>query len=572
MTLFADNLVLRIDDDAEGDRRCRSSLDLPSDLPDVFDRLEQWARSIPSRPLLTEPSRGGRKVLTYADALRAAEVVQARLANEHGLSAGCRLASLVPAGSDALALKLACLRAGIVHIALPPFPFREGKPNETGDYLLATGRPDMIVAPDDHPAISGIGAVPVSSLTVAMAEASGERSARVTTKSSDWAEIFFTSGSTGQPKGVPITRGMIASNQVAYSLLWPFLAAEPPVVLDWLPWHHVFGGLDNIYKVIWHGGTMHVDVPPSPATIRETVRLLGELGATLYIAVPRGLKDLMDCLEKDEAAAARAARRLRAIYFAGAGIDQGLWARLRAFCDGLGTVEILSGYGATEAASTICLCPGPLERPGELGHPLPGYTVRLVETDGRSELRIKGPNVAPGYLGPDGLRPLPCDERGFYRTGDAAVLHRRGDAQEVLLFDGRLSEDFKLSSGVKVRVGMLRAALLARCAPRADDVVIAGENADELVALVFPAAPHAADPDLIERIAHALGAWNAENPSGSTAIARFAIAASGADREAGEVSDKGQIVQSRYLRNHADTFARLLAGDGHAPAAARSPG
>jgi len=181
-----------------------------------------------------------------------------------------------------------------------------------------------------------------------------------------------------------------------------------------------------------------------------------------------------------------------------------------------------------------------------------------------SEIRLRGPTVAPHYLTETGIAPLPRDAAGYYRTGDAAALHRRADGLKVLVFDGRLAEDFKLSNGVKVRTGPLRAGLLAACAPLLKEVVVAGENADGLVAVVFPA------PDLGEkagaRIGAALAHWNRDNPGRTTAITRFALAVAPPDRELGELSDKGQVVRARYLRNHAAVFADLQAGGGHAPA------
>jgi feruloyl-CoA synthase len=545
------------------DGRCvyRSAIRLPGDLPDIFARLVKWAAEQPHKALLSEPGEGARGSISYGEALSRTRAMRQLLVGRYGLRKGDGVATLAPAGIDALVLKLACISGGFVHAALPPFPFRDGVESEATTPFLETAKPKLIVAPPGHPAIEGMNAVSLGDLA---RESTGEAvtSADEPASPDDWAAIFFTSGSTGSPKGVPITRGMISSNQGAIAAMWPFVAETPPVLVDWLPWHHVFGGLDNIFKVIWNGGTMHVDAAPAPSTIEATARLMAEVAPTMHIAVPLGLKLLLDRLEKDDTAARALTRKLRAIFFAGAGIDAELWRRLASFRDAHGDFQILSGYGATEAASTITLSPAPLERPGELGHPLPGHRVALVDIDGRSELRVSGPNVAPCYLIEGRRVELPVDEHGFYRTGDAAVLRQRSDGISVFGFDGRLAEDFKLSSGVKVRTGPLRAGLLAHCAPLADDIVISGENRDRLVALVFASA---AGKARVDEIGARIAAWNAANPSGSTAIARFDLATAPADRGKGELSDKGQIVQSRYLRNHAELFEALQAGGGQAP-------
>ena len=562
--LFAPNA--RLDAcDRNNLRIFRSSIPLPDNRPDILERLRHWATVAPARVLLSEPFVPDRRAITYGEALQFSRALSAVLADRCKLRAGNVIATLAPASIDALLLKLACLHGGFVHVALPPFLFREGILTSDNRHFLATSQPKAVLAPAGHPAVEGLDAQNLSQL-VAAARAidSSSKPGRVYA-SSDFAEIFFTSGSIGERKAVPITRGMISSNQVAIAALWPFLAQQPLVLVDWLPWHHVFGGLDNIFKVIWNGGAMHVDLPPSEATMAATLQLLATVKPTMHIAVPLGIQLLLDALKSNATVSRSFTSCLRAIFFAGAGIDPSLWHRLRQFRDTCGSFEILSGYGATEAASTICLSPAPIERPGELGHPLPGHDVVLTETDDRLELRVRGPNVAPGYLTNVGLIPLPVDEHGFYRTGDAALLQKREDAQVVFAFDGRLAEDFKLASGIKVRAHWLRARLIAHCAPLADDIILAGENRKALVALIFVAAPHQGDYALLEKLKTALAAWNGSNPSNSTVIARFAVASIAPDRARGEISDKGQIVRSRFLRNHADLFDDLYEGKGLTP-------
>jgi feruloyl-CoA synthase len=560
--LFAEGLSLVEERLADGRRIYRSSVELAKDLPDIFDRLCEWAATSPERILLSEPATAARRSIGYGEALAKARAMRKQLARQHGLRKGDRVATLAPAGIDGLILKLACLAGGFVHVALPPFAFGKGATAEAARPVLEVAQPKLILAPSDHPAIGGLGACSLPALVDACVDNTGGEIEDEMVSPGDWAAIFFTSGSTGAPKGVPITRAMISSNQAAIATMWPFMT-ETPVLVDWLPWHHVFGGLDNIFKIIWNGGTMHVDAPPGPASIEATIQLMEAVSPTMHIGVPLGLRLLLDHLETDEQAATAFTRRLRAIFFAGAGIDSALWQRLIDFRDIHGDFKILSGYGATEAASTICLSPAPLERPGELGHPLPGHRIALVETDGRTELRVDGPNVAPCYIIEGQQVGLPLDEYGFYRTGDAALLGARSDGLPVFGFDGRLAEDFKLSSGVKVRTGSLRAKLITKCAPLAADIVVAGENREQLVALVFPAA--VGDESLAAELVARIGVWNKENNASSTRISRFALATTPADRTRGEVSDKGQIVQSRYLRNHADLFDSLHNGSGYLP-------
>ncbi len=524
---------------------------------DIAQKLREQAARHPDCLLMTEPgARGGRNGISYAAALAEARALHGRLLRR-GLHAGARIASLLPPGIDALRLRLACLLGGFVHVSLPPHPFRGfsalSSASEEAQRLWRVIRPELLAVPAGH-AMEQAEAVSLDALPSAPPAEDRDGAP------DDWTAIFFTSGSTGAPKGVPTTRAMISSCQAACAVAWPFLGERPPVLIDWMPWHHVFGGLDNIFKMIWNGGTLHLAPPPSVEGMDAMLDLMADARPTLSIGVPLGLKLLLDAHAAEPERVARGCGALSHIFFAGAAMEPALWQRLQDFrADMLARtgrrIVILSGYGATEAASTMCLVPGDISGPGALGWPLPGHEIALVETDGCRELRFRGPNLAPCYLGEEGPFALPLDEEGFYRTGDAGLL--AGDAAGVtmLRFDGRISEDFKLASGVKVRSGLLRGQLLRRLGPLAQDLVLGGAGGDGLVALVF-SAPESDGRALRE----ALRDWNRENPGSSTAIRRFDLARFTPSAEAGEVSAKGQLVQSRILRNHATLFADLAAG------------
>ena len=224
---------------------------------------------------------------------------------------------------------------------------------------------------------------------------------------------------------------------------------------------------------------------------------------------------------------------------------------------GSGDFMILSGYGATETGSTLCLSQVPLEAAGELGAPLPGHVVKLTPVDETLEIRAKGPNLFPGYLTPEGFTPRPYDSDGFFPMGDAGALRERRDGRQVLVFDGRLAEDFKLANGTKVRAGVLRAALRAHLAPVVDDLVVAGENRDRLALILFPAA--SCDHNAEKEIARRIERWNAENQTPTSMIAILVRSPVAPSPELGEVSEKGQVVASRYLRNQSGFLDELYA-------------
>lgn len=553
-------------------RRQDGALRLTTDLPltgadsDIADKLRHWASAAPDRVLLTAPDGvGGRDSVSYAGALQAARGLHGRLAAQ-GLRPGARVASLLPASMEGLHLRLACLLGGYVHITLPPHPFRGAHqvppPSPEAARLWRVAAPDLLILPQGHAATGP--ALALADLPVAPPAPDHPATPQ------DWTAIFFTSGSTGAAKGVPITRGMISSCQAGYAVAWPFLTDRPPVLIDWMPWNHVFGGLDNIFKIIWNGGSLHLSPPPSADGMGALLDLMAQVQPTLSIGVPLGLRLLLEAWDSLPDHVAQGCAALRHIFFAGAAMDPALWQRLERFRAAMASrhghrITVLSGYGATEAASTMCLVPGDIAAPGVLGWPLPGHEIALVDDGGLAEIRFRGPNLAPCYLGEDGPFPLPLDDQGYYRTGDAGLLAPDAQGQPMLRFDGRIAEDFKLSSGIKVRAGLLRADLLQALGPLASDLVLGGAGGEGLVALIFAA------PGTEAALALALGRWNQANPASSTAIRRFALADFIPSADQGELSAKGQLVQSRIQRNHAGIFAALMAGQSGWPPRAASP-
>jgi feruloyl-CoA synthase len=401
------------------------------------------------------------------------------------------------------------------------------------------------------------------------------------------AAIFFTSGSTGDAKGVINTHRMFSANQQAIAALWPFLGVRRPVLLDWLPWHHTFGGNDNFNKILWNGGTLHIDQGrPEPAAIHETIANLREVAPSLHINVPRGLELLIPLLESDATFRTRFFSRLDLIFFAGAALPLPLCERLRRLVFDAETAQgrpigMVSGWGTTEAGSTICLGYFKTERPDNLGLPLPGFSLKLVPVENRLEARVRGPNVTPGYWRRPDLTAAAFDEEGYYRTGDAVRFADPARPEAGLLFDGRLAEDFKLTNGSWVQVGKLRTDLLAACAPLLRDIAIAGIGRDEIGLLAFlnpdgcrplrtgsasdaPPAAMAAWREVHAALRRGIEAYNRDNPNATRRVGRMILMDDAPSPERGEINDKAYLNQRTTLANRSDAVD-MLYSDGQAP-------
>ena len=564
---LAPNRIVR-EDGPDGSILLHNRASLPDPLPDILSRFDQWVAQDPDAIFISERANGEIQTTSYG----AIDAYSDALAHDlvaRGLAPHDPVAVIAGAGTLHAALKLACLKAGLVHVPLSPLlaTSDHGRGRLAG--LLAAAAPRLtVVSADLSPAdLSGMYGPVVDPGTLTDVNTARRPFTRAASTLDDRAAIYFTSGSTGDPKGVSVTRRMISSCQSAYGVHWPFLAARRPALIDWLPWHHVFGGLDNFHKMVWYGGAYHVEEPPGPDNMDALAARIRDVRPTIHINVPYGIDLLLDHLDGDANTRAALFERLDLIFFAGAGMGARTWRRLQdAVAAGPhgrgGPPLVLSGYGATEAGSTMCLGHEPAGHTDEIGLPLPGHSLRLAPVDDALEVRFKGPNLSPGYVGPDGLAPVPVDDKGFLRTGDLARALHDGAPEQGLCFDGRLAEDFKLTTGTRVKVGALRHAILAACASHVLDVAIAGAGQDRIAVILFPSATAQADTDddlLRTRMNAALAAHNARMPGSSTSIFRAALADGAPDRAAGEINDKGHLVQKTCLRNRADLVARLYA-------------
>ncbi len=395
------------------------------------------------------------------------------------------------------------------------------------------------------------------------------------------AKFLFTSGSTGLPKGVINTHGMLTANQQQLAQIWPFLADEPLVLLDWLPWNHTFGANHNFNLVLRHAGTLFIDGGrPLPGLIDATVRNLGEISPTIYFNVPAGYAALLPFLERDAALAQKFFAKLRLIFYAGAALPQDLWQRLEAISVRAtgARVPMTSSWGTTETAPLSTAAHFIIERAGPIGVPVPGTELKLVAAGEKLEVRVRGPNVTPGYWKRPDLTAAAFDEDGFYKPGDAVRFAEPAEPARGIVFDGRLAEDFKLATGTWVHVGALRVGALAAASPALQDAVIAGENrpfvgllawlnaagCHKFVGCDHPLPALARDPAVRGHVGRAVAKWNAEHQGSSERIARVLLLADAPSIDANEITDKGYINQRLALERRAAEVERLYAAQADA--------
>jgi feruloyl-CoA synthase len=379
------------------------------------------------------------------------------------------------------------------------------------------------------------------------------------------AKYLLTSGSTGKPKVVINTHRMLCANQQMMAQTWRFLSQEKPVLVDWLPWSHTFGANHNLHMVLCHGGAMYIDEGrPAPGLIEKTVRNLREVKPTLLFNVPRGFDMLLPFLEADDALAAEVFSRLRLAFYAAAALAPSTWQRLEAAAQRVRPTRPLwltTSWGATETSPAITSAHWKLDGAGCIGAPLPGLELKFVPNAEKLEMRVKGVSVFAGYRDAPRETAEAFDEEGYYRIGDAGFLASPGEPAHGVIFNGRVAEDFKLSTGTWVSVGTLRVKLVSLLAPHVQDVVLTGHDRDEIGMLVF-ASPQAASLSaeaLGERIAGVLRALRDEGAGSSQCPACALVLAEPPNLDAGEITDKGYINQRAVLTRRAAEVARLHA-------------
>ncbi|HET7670780.1 MAG TPA: feruloyl-CoA synthase [Burkholderiales bacterium] len=526
----------------------------------VTEWLVQWSDRTPERIFLAERKGEAWRRVSYRETYGAVRRIGQALL-DRGLGPERPVAILSDNSVDHALLALGAMHVGVPVAPVSPAYSLMSKDFGKLKYIFELLQPGLVWTADAkrfEPALAAVGAksTPVEELLEVTPGSTQEREhAKVGPRTV--AKILFTSGSTGIPKGVINTQAMLCANQQQLAQAWPFVEDRPPVVVDWLPWNHTFGGNHNFNLVLRNGGTLYVDTgKPVPGLVETTVKNLAEISPTMYFNVPRGYDLLLPFLEKDENLRRNFFRELDVLFYAAAALPQNLWDRLKAL--GGERLAMLSAWGSTETSPLATSVHFHMERPGVIGLPVADCELKLVPAAGKLEVRVRGPNVMPGYYKRPDLTQAAFDEEQFYRIGDAVKLADPADPAKGVVFDGRVAEDFKLSTGTWVNAGAIRVKLIAAADPLIQDAVITGHDRSEIGALVFLSPAAKERPDVRERLGDCLKKMAGE--ASSMAPRRLLVMSEPPSIDANEITDKGYMNQRAVLERRAALVEQLYAG------------
>ncbi|MBA1243560.1 feruloyl-CoA synthase [Pseudomonas japonica] len=564
----------------------------------LMERLRHWAQGAPERTFVARrDATGAWQRITYSGMLERARGLGAWLLEQN---LGPERPLVILSGNDLehVVLATAALYVGVPYCPVSPAYSLVSKDYGKLRHIVETLQPGLVYAadgayegavsaviPEGVPVILGKGQL-AHRHTLEFDNLEGDNdlsradAAFNALTAEHIAKFLFTSGSTHLPKGVITTQGMLCANQQMLLQTFPAFAEEPPVLVDWLPWNHTFGGSHNVGIVLYNGGTLYIDDgKPTPQAFEHTLANLREISPTAYLTVPKGWEELVKALEIDQALRQRFFARIKLFFFAGAGLSQAIWDRLDrvsiAHCGE--RIRMMAGLGMTETSPSCTFTTGPLSLAGYVGLPAPGCEVKLAPVDGKYEARFRGPHVMPGYWRSPAQSEAAFDEEGFYRSGDALRLADPADPQQGLMFDGRIAEDFKLSSGVFVSVGPLRTRVILEGAPYVLDVVVLAPDREQLGLLIFPRMPECralaglaeGRPDeeilcsapLRQWLANLLQRLNRDATGSASRLAWAAFASEPPSIDRGEITDKGSINQRAVHEHRALLIDALYAGE-----------
>ncbi|MBI1181313.1 MAG: AMP-binding protein [Alphaproteobacteria bacterium] len=563
----------------------------------VVAYLHKWAQKRPGQVWLAQRAKDRSwETVTYAEGLARVNALSQALL-DRGLDQAKPLMILSGNSINHALLVMAALQVGVpaspVATAYSTMPGAHAKLHHVFDLIepkllfveqgtpfeAALGALDLagveLVVHDDPP--RGFAGTPFADL-LATTPTDAVRAAYERTGPDTVGKYLFTSGSTGMPKGVPQTQRMMCSNQKAGEVIFPNDPSYVPVIVDWLPWNHCYGGNSNFNGILREGGSLYIDDgKPVPELVGRTLDNLREIAPTEYLSVAAGHAMVVHALEEDEGLRRNFFSRMRKLGYGGASLPHEVWQRYQDLAVRETGQRLLfrTGWGSTETAPVSSTLYWPIEGTGNVGLPMPGTTLKLVPNGDKLEVRVKGDNIFPGYYRQPEKTADAFDEEGFYKIGDAMKLVDETDINKGLIFNGRVVEDFKLLSGTFVSVGTLRVQVNDACAPLVADNLVAGHDRDHVGVLLWPnlaacrrisgagddipVAELIRHPRVVEHVRKGLQAHNRAFPGSSTRVVRAMLMEEPPSMGDHEITEKGYVNQRAALDRRADLVAALFA-------------